>query len=354
MNRRNNGWLCSISLVVVVVSLLVSACNADGTPKPTNIPVSTTTNVGPTSLPAETDTPTPAPIGSSENPITIALVSVETNSDVIDAGNQIAKFLTNQTGYQFQSSIFDTYPTLLAAIESGTVQVAWLPPFTYIFENQKGLVNVALMTNHYGVYSYGTMFLANVDNGFSSFFNPDTNHDTADAATALSQFNGKRPCLVEPSSASGYVVPLGILATENIAYQEPVVAQTFNAVIRALYIGQICDFGATYAISGDPRTASSIQDSFPDVMEKITIIWQTDAVIPNLGLVYRSDLPKGICQLITDALMNWAKTTEGKTALSAANQYDIEDLKVIDNSFYEPLRGFLKASALNVDDLVGR
>ncbi len=343
-------------LLMMVVFMTLSACGTNG---PTGPTVTSTANntqvpkgVTPTSYPSPT--PTPQPLGSAGNPVVLAWVSPSNNAAVIAAEKSVADFLINQTGINFQVIAYDSYAALLADLESGKVMVTWLPPFTYILANQKGLVDIALMTNHFGVYSYGTMFLANIDSGFTSYFDPNSNKNTADVSQALAQFDGKRPCLVEPKSASGYVVPLGILSAQKITFQEPVLSQTFNAVIRSLYIQGICDYGATYAISGDPRTASSVQDTLPGVIEQIEIIWRSDSVIPNIGLAYYKDLPKGMRQLITDALVNWVKTPDGKQALTGANQYDIADLRAVDDSYYDPLRKFLKDSAVDIDSLVGR
>jgi hypothetical protein len=38
----------------------------------------------------------------------------------------------------------------------------------------------------------------------------------------------------------------------------PVFTYNYNAIIRALYIQGICDFGVTYALTGDPLTSSDI------------------------------------------------------------------------------------------------
>ena len=353
-NSNLRSW--QLTFVCISVMLFLAACSGSSTPRTSATQTKNITYpvIEITASPFPTETPTPQPIGSPDNPVIMGLVTPTNNTGAADSDLQIASFLTKQTGYSFQVVSYDNYPSLISDIENGKVMAAWLPPFTYLATNQDGLVNVALVSNHFGVYSYGTMFLANIESGFTSYFDANTNQDSADASQALHQLDGKRPCLVEPKSASGYVVPLGILSTQEISFQEPVLTQTFSAVIRSLYIQQICDYGATYAISGDPRTASSIQNSFPDVMSKIIIIWRSDPVIPNLSLVYHTNLPKGISQLVTDALVNWVKTDEGKKALTDANQYDIADLKPVDDSYYDPLRAYLKASKVDLDSLVGR
>jgi len=350
-----------IFLILLAACLVLAACKSKETPGPTVTPTHDNrtplaSTIGPTLglSPFPTFTPTPQPLGSPANPIIIGLLMPQNDPQIIDGGEQLARQLTQSTGYTVHSVTFNSYPAILAALEVGQVHVTWLPPFTYILAHEEGLVDAALMANHFGTYSYGAMFLANIESGFTPFFDPNKNQNTADAGPALRQFEGKLPCWVEPKSASGYIVPMGLFAMQNISLQQPVLIQSFNAVVRALYVKQICDFGATYAISGDPRTASSVQDAFPDVMDKVVVIWRTDAIIPNLGLVYQADFPHALRQLLTDALVNWVKTDDGKTVLTDANQYNIGDLKVIDDHYYDPLRAYLQASAVDVNTLVGR
>ena len=266
----------------------------------------------------------------------------------------MARQLSTKTGLTIQSKVFDTYINLLAALDDKKVHIAWLPPMTYILAHQRGLVDVALVSNHFGVYSYGTQFLAHVDSGFTPYFDSISAKNTATLASALEQFAGKRPCWVESKSVSGYILPAGILADAGVTTQDPAIVQSFGGVVRALYIQQICDFGATFAISGDPRTASNIQDTLPDVLAKVIVIWQTDALIPNLNVSYASGLTESFRAKITEALMALVKTSDGKTLLSAANQYNIEDLKAFDDSAYDMLRLYQKALGVDIKTLVGR
>ncbi len=342
-------------MILLAISLALAACSSKETPGPTAAPTLAATILPIfTPTPFPTDTPTPQPLGSPSNPIIMGLLMPQDDPQIIDGGNRLAIQLSQSTGDTVQVKTFDTYPALLTAIGSGNVHITWLPPFTYLLAHQEGLVDAALMTNHFGIYSYGVMFLANIESGFTPFFDPNTNQNTADAGPALSQFAGKRPCWVEPKSASGYVVPMGLFAMQNISLQEPVLTQTFDAVVRALYVQQICDFGATYAYSGDARTASAIQNDFPDVMQKVVVIWRSDAVIPNLGMVYSSNFPNALRQLITDALVQWVNTDAGKAALTNANQYDIGDLQEIADSYYDPLRAYFQVSGVDLTTLVGR
>jgi len=121
-----------------------------------------------------------------------------------------------------------------------------------------------------------------------------------------------------------------------------------------LYVEGVCDFGATYATFGDPRTAASLLQELPDVMGKVIIIWQSDPVIPNLNVTVSTELPANLRQKVVESLINYVKTEEGKTVISAANSYDIEDLELVDDSTYDALRGYVEASEIPLRSLIGK
>jgi phosphonate transport system substrate-binding protein len=205
------------------------------------------------------------------------------------------------------------------------------------------------------VYQYGSQFLANVSSGFTPFFDPISGLSSADAATALEQFRDMRPCWVEPQSASGYILPAGLLQVNGITSQPGVLAQTHTAVVRALYIKGICDFGATFGISGDPRTASAVQQDLPDVMNRVLIIWRSEAVIPNLNLSLLAGLSEADRQTLTTAFLDLSKEEDGKALLSlSAGNYQIDDIKAVQDSIYDPLREVSDALNIDLQDMIGK
>jgi phosphonate transport system substrate-binding protein len=268
--------------------------------------------------------------------------------------DDLAKQLSEKTGYTVQTVQFATYAELIEALNQRKIQAGWLPPLTYLLAYQRAVAQVGLVTNHFGVYTYGTQILANAEDHYTVYFDSAKNQSTADAADALRQFAGKRPCWVDPTSASGYVLPKGVLAIESILPGPEVITQDHTAVIRALYTRGICDFGATFGIMGDPRTASSVQKDLPDVMQKVLIIWQTPAIIPNLNLSYAWNLPTPVRAKLNDALLSLAQSKDGLAALTASTGYQIDGLKPVDNSFYNDLMNFVQASGVELSSLVGK
>jgi phosphonate transport system substrate-binding protein len=251
--------------------------------------------------------------------------------------------------------VFSNYQVLMRILEEGRAHIVWLPPLTYIYASQRGLAEVVLLTNHFGVYQYGAQFMANVENGFTPYYDPISGLNSTDAATALQQFAGWRPCWVEPLSASGYIVPAGLLDINQVPVLPAVLTQSHTATVRALYIKGVCDFGATFSISGDPRTAAAVLDDLPDAMDRVLILWRTDGIIPSLNLSLLAGLSERDRQALTNGILEIARTTEGKVLLSyASGDYQIDDIKPIDNGLYDPLRELVDTLNINLNDLIGK
>jgi len=284
----------------------------------------------------------------------MGLVSPNQDPDAINSADVLAQEITTLSQINVRSFVYPDYQALLDALHEEEIQFAWLPPFTYLVAHNRGLGELSLLTNHFGVYQYGFQILAHVDSQFNVYYDPQANRNFADTQTALLQFQERQPCWVDPQSASGYVAPLGILAPLGVTLKPGVFAQSHTAVIRALYIKEVCDFGVTYTTYGDPRTAATILDDLPDTLTKIVVVWQSNPDIPNLALSFTPDVPPDLRLGISNALVNYAKTPEGQQTLTTANAYEIAGLKMFDDQVFDPLRTLVDASGIKLKDLIGK
>ena len=299
----------------------------------------------PASKQAATSINSPAQsLGSRENPLIMAL-DPATTEEMIPSGEAIAAQLSEATRLTVVTILPDSYGALVEALGAGNAHIGWLPPIAYFLAHQKGYADVALLTTRAGSEHYGIQFIANVDNGFRPYFDPVTNQNTADAAIALAQFEGKKPCWDDPLSASGYAIPNGILVRNNVTTKPAAFVQGHNTVVRAIYAKGICNFGATYI---DARTAPSVAQDFPDVMDKVVVIWRTDAIIPYDNVSYAASLPENIRQELTDTFLQMADTEEGLAALKAV--YRVEGLKIADDSIYDEFRYYFEVLGLDLAD----
>lgn len=328
------------------MAILLSGCQPV---TPTTAPTPTVGTLQPS------PTPTPIPLGSPGNPILIGYTFSDENSAVQTAVEALSAELDSRTGYSFGAVLYPTINELLAELKAGNVHAAWLHPLTYIYAKIQGIITVGLLTNHFGTYFYGSQILANAENGFTRYYDPQSNTNTADIDTALAQLDGLRPCWVEPGSISGYIYPYGLFRENDIELLPGAFVQSHTAVVRSLYIKGICDFGVTFTHSGDPRTSSAVLSDLPDADQRVVVLWQSDAAIPNLNFSTIPALDDDLRKTLNNALIDFVKTDSGKEILSqAAGNYDIQDLKVVDDSIYDPLRHVIAYAGITAADWLGR
>ena len=345
MNDRNHKAFRQFILSILILGsmVLLIACGLiPGKALPT-----------PTASIQKFSTPTPAPLGDQSNPLVMGFINPDDNQTITDAGNKISRELAEYLTISTQPKFYRNYQTLINDLKEGKTQIVWLPPATYLFAHEKGIANVSLLSNHFGVYYYGTQFLANKVSGFTPSFNPVTVINNQDAKQALSQFKDKRPCWVGTDSLSGYYVPLGLLNENEIPILAGAFLQNHPAVIRALYIRGICDFGVTFAHLGDPRTASAVQADLTDALDQIPVIYQTDAIIPNLSLAYSENIPQEMRKTLDAFFIAQVGDDLKRQTISSALDYEIQDLQKVDDSIFDRLRKILESAGADLQNLVG-
>lgn len=330
--------------LLVVFSLALSACGPAATPTPaaTEAPVVTE---APTEPPAPTPTEPPPPaLGTPENPIIMALAPSATTQELQTGGEAIAAKLSEMTGLTIKTVVPTNYAAMIEAMGAEQAHIGWLAPVQYIVAHGKGYADVGLATIRNGSNHYGFQYVANAAAGFTSYYDAATAANTADAATALAQFADKKPCWTDPLSSSGYILPFGLLTETGIKVKSGAWVQGHPTVIKSVYLspkGEICDFGATFI---DAR--SNVAADFPDVNDKVVIIWVSEPFIPNDNVSFSAGVPAELREKIAQALLDLASTEEG-IALLKNGGYSIQGLEAVDDTFYDEFRVYLEASGID-------
>ena len=345
MNKR----LVLVTLgLLTVLSMVLAACSP-ATPAATEPPATAApATEAPTEVPP-TATEPPAPtLGTADNPLILALAPSATTDELKAGGDAIAAKLSEMTGYTIQVVVPTNYAALVEAMGAGNAHVGFMPPLAYMLAKYKDYADVGLVVLRNGSDHYGFQLVSNVARKdadgnpmFTSYYDPATGKNTADAATALAQFNGKKPCYTDPLSTSGYVLPSGVLANAGVKTKAGAWVQGHGTVITSIYLspnGEICDFGATFV---DART--TVTKNFPDVNDKVQVLYVSDPIIPNDNVAYASNVPADIRAKLTQALLDLASTEDG-LALLKNGGYDIGGLKAVDDTFYDEFRVYLEAA----------
>ena len=252
-------------LILVFFAMLLTSCNPIEKLEPTTTFIIETPTIPP---PTATIQPT-SQLGLEESPIIIGYIVSGSAANYLNYSQDLVNSLEASSGYEIEFSPYVNAQTAFDDLRQSNIHFMFIQPLTYLAATERDLVVPLLVTNHFGLYNYGTQFFANNDSIFNTYYDEKNNKSTTTAEFALRQFEGKRPCWTEPSSLAGTIIPYGILAKNGVSFLPPAYLQNPTSVIRALYIRGICDFGATYAYTGDPRTSSQVISDLPDVLEHI-------------------------------------------------------------------------------------
>jgi ABC-type phosphate/phosphonate transport system substrate-binding protein len=308
--------------------------------------------------PQTTRTPTPSapatprassePLGTGANPLVLALPpSTEQSADVLQAGRTLAGLLQKATGFKIVTVIPPSETELVRAFGIGNAHIASLSPFGYLRASEDRRAEAAFGREQEGAVFYGAQFIAPPAAGFTAYFDPTQAKNLVEAAVALAQFRNRKPCWTDALSPSGYVVPLGYLAEAGVPVREPAFLAGHPAVVRALYAGGICDFGATYV---DARTYPALEDELPDVKNKIAVVWRVPPIIPYETLVFAHEMPVDVRRALTRAFVDLMADPEGRSAMQTL--YGIGAMQVVQDAQYDEFRKAVRAAGLDWNALI--
>jgi phosphonate transport system substrate-binding protein len=331
----------------LILSLAILGCSSPvqlflGTPTPISTP---------TPLPAPTQTPIasrPPELGTEQNPLILALSpSPRSSADAIAAGEVIAAFIESRTGYRLVTVAPSSEAVLVEALGKGNAHIASLSPFGYLLAHENNSVTAILSNLRDGQALYGAQFIANRESGFTSYYDAERDENTAEAIVALKQFEDKKPCWSDTTSPSAYVIPLGVLTQSQVQIRDAAFLEGQLNVVRAVYADDICNFGATFI---DARQLPSLEADYPDVMDRVVVIWRTPKVIPYENISLSNSLPVEMRRIIQRAFIDLMLTPEGKAAIQTV--YGMDELQIAEDAMYNDFAVYAKASGLDLAELI--
>ncbi len=327
--------------LLLLAFLALLACNLPtvGSKDPTPIAVPTFTPTA--ALPV-------AKLGTDNDPLILALgPSLQPKPEVLAAGMTLIALLEKATGYKFVSVVPPNETELVKAFGMKNANIGVLSPAGYLLASGQGYVEAAFARQLAGKSFYGAQFIARSEAGYISYYDPIKDENSAEASVALAQFNDKKPCWTDQFSPSGYLVPLGFLGSAGVQTQTPAFLAGHPAVVRAIYAGGICDFGATYI---DARAYPGLEDQYPDVMKKVFVVWRIPPIIPYDSMVFMHGMDEDQRRALLRAFVDIIATPDGKAAIQTL--YGFDAMQVVQDSQYEDFRKAVKASGLDLSILL--
>jgi phosphonate transport system substrate-binding protein len=145
------------------------------------------------------------------------------------------------------------------------------------------------------------------------------------------------------------VIPLGLLNQAQVQVRPAAFVGSQPTVVRSLYVGGICDFGATYI---DARKFPSLEDEMPDLVEQVLVIWRTPEIIPYEVLAFSTNMPQPMRNLFFDMIPAIQQTDAGGAAFKAA--FDIDEIQPANDGDFNEFHMFVKESRIDLSSLVGK
>ncbi|MEC9490303.1 MAG: phosphate/phosphite/phosphonate ABC transporter substrate-binding protein [Halanaerobiales bacterium] len=254
--------------------------------------------------------------------LVLGMVPSREASKLVNDLEPLADILAEELGVEVDHYISTSYTGLIEAIGTGKIDIGLFGPFAMVLADQRHDVNFLVNTVRYGASKYRGQFMVQSDSGIES----------------VEDLEGKTLAFTDPASTSGYLFPYVYLKNKIGLDPENDMQTTFagghDAAALALYNGDV-DAAVTFE---DAR--GSIEEEYPDVMEKLKVIGYTN-YIPNDGLIARRGLSDQFTQKIEEVFLNIGDTDQEVAMLdsifnaSGFEKVTSEDYDVVRETYEE-------------------
>lgn len=277
-----------------------------------------------------------AELGSVKNPIKMHFVP-SIDAKVLEANSkEFKKYLEANTPYKFELSVPQSYIAVVEAFGTKKADVSALNSFGYLLAHEKYGVEAKLVVIRHGLATYQSQFIVRSDSRIKK----------------LEDLNNKKLAFVDPSSTSGFLLPMKTLKDKNIKPKETLFMMKHDSVVTKVYLGEV-DAGTTYyspPVDGKMDDARKlVLTQYPDVESKVKILDLSDP-IPNDPIVFRKDMPEKIKNDIVEVLIKFMNTSEGKQAFMEV--YGATGLKPTSDAEYEPVRKMLSSVGKSAQEMM--
>ncbi len=313
--------------------------------------------------------------GTKDHPYRLILVPSTDVAAVARIGDEIAEALTRITGLEIEAFMTPDIPAAISEYATAEADVfgflstaAYLDAFVETLAVTGEQIDLTLIAVRNGYIGYWTGYYVPRDAGYTSLYD----------------LEGKTWGYPYPGSTSGFRMPNAQLQFLGITPGPGLETGSHDASMIALYNGDV-DFitgfwsppqapvvlrqmgfqwepgmplelgiwnddpveawGETVGrITGDLawyvkdlRQAFLQDGSMPDIIEKIQVLALSD-VIPNDGVSFVPGFPEDDKALITQAIIDFITTDEGKATFGDPNFYEWDNVQRTTDAVYDPFR----------------
>lgn len=311
--------------VAAAVALVVTACGSSGdsaVPAPAPAP---STGGSSSTAPA-----TPDPRADWPAVLNFAAVPAEQDAQLAESYRVTKEILSAELGIEVEFFQAADYAGVIEAIIANRVDLAQFGPFAYVLAVARGAEATAV-----GVMAGSP----DEEPGYQSYLVARADNNEINS---IQDIEGKRVCLVDPASTSGYLVPFAMMLDEGIDPNTEI-----NAILAGGHdtsvievVAGTCDAGFAFDSMVDELLIERGEIEVGDVK-----IVQKSFVIAGSPMALRTGLPASLQAAITDVIQNkvnvdWAVENGYCPSVEECSLSDekIWGYAARDDSFYDGIR----------------
>jgi phosphonate transport system substrate-binding protein len=286
-----------ILVSAVVVALLSVACG--GTPAPAEAPV--------------------------KQDLVMGFVPSATATGIQISADQLAVYLSQQTGYKITSKVLLSYAAVTEGMTSNNVDIAWVGPLDYVKAHEINGAEAVTKSVRNGLPTYKAFIIVNNNSNIKS----------------VADLKGKKFAFGDPLSTSSNLFPRYLMKKSGLNPDSDVKGTHISSQTQISV--NVCqgtvDAGAIY---DDARKNKGVETSCPGVMTKTSILATSDP-IPGDPQMIRKNLNSGQKKKLKDALI--ALGTDSSMQKVLKDLYTIDSLAPAQDSDYDVVRAIVREAA---------
>ena len=253
--------------------------------------------------------------------------------ELLQAAHQLGAMLEDVSGQTVSTFVppgdsISSQQSTITALKRGVADLAMLNWLTHLVAYETAGAEIGLTNFRFGQPYYLSQVWTHKETGF----------------TTLTDLEGVPVCYVDPSSASGYIIPSLMLMAEGLdPFENANIVGSHPGVIEALYHQQ-CDGGASFFDARD-----MLVDTYP-VVKDVVLPLELSPQIPNEGFSFAAHVPDNQRDAVVSALLDVSSTAGGLEQLTIISGGS-EGLVQTDQSIYSGLEDLIADAGLTASEV---
>lgn len=231
----------------------------------------------------------------------VAVYQGDNPGETLQVMSLVKKYMEKELGVKVEYQYSTDYTTVIEAMLSGKVHMAYLSPFSYVLATEKQrLIPMVAPGFHGRPFTYTSMIFTHPGSGLHSM------------ADVKAKSHDLTLCFADPASTSGHLVPAAYLKSIGLdpktAFKESLYAGSHAASMLSVKSGKI-DIGCSFRLAYD----KAIRDGLlkPDDLVQL---WESEPIVEG-PICMRPDVSPAFIAKVKDVLLRMPR--DGREAFQA-------------------------------------